>query len=77
MAPMYALLANNKNELKISIKLAEPKLFNSNTMKDCPWLSTLKRYFIVVGLTYMAQKAADTEAACQDAVALISGNAAR
>ena len=34
MTPMHALLANNKNQLQISIKLTEPKQFNGNTMQD-------------------------------------------
>ena len=63
MKTTHALLAN-KNWLKISIKLVEPKLFNGNTMQAHTWLSTLKYYFIVVGLAYTATKADDTEAAC-------------
>ena len=46
-------------------------------MQAHAWLSTLKRYFIAVGLTYKATEAADTLAACQDTVALMTGNAAR
>ena len=41
------------------------------------WLSALKCYFIVVGLTYTATKAVDTEAVWQYAVALIAGNTVR
>ena len=41
------------------------------------WLSVLKRYFIMVGLTHTATKAADTEAMYQYAVALMAGNAVR
>ena len=40
-------------------------------------LSALKWYFIAIGLTYKATKAADTLAACHYAVALIAGNAVR
>ena len=75
--PIHALLANNKNQTQITIKLAEPKQFNGNTMQACTWVLTLKHYFIVVGIAYTATKAADTEAACQYAVVLISGNTAR
>ena len=41
------------------------------------WLSTLKRYFIAVGLVYKATEASDTLAACQYAVVLMAGNVAR
>ena len=40
-------------------------------------LSTLICYFIVVGITYIATEAANTEAVCQYAVVLMGGNAAR
>ena len=63
MIPVHALLAN-QNWLQISIKLAEPRLFNRNIAQAQAWLSTLKCYFTVVGLTYMATKAADVEAVC-------------
>ena len=63
-----ALLAN-KNQPQIIIKLVEPKPFNSNTTQAHAWLSTLKCYFIVVGLTYTATEAANLEAAYQYAVA--------
>ena len=46
-------------------------------MQAQPWLSTLKYYFIVVGITYIATKAADPEEACQCSVALTVGNAIR
>ena len=69
---MHTLLAN-KNWPQISIKLVEPRSFNSNTMQAQACLSTLKHYFIAVGITYTATKAADTEAACQYAVVLIAG----
>ena len=46
-------------------------------MQAILWLSTLKQYFVVVGLTYTATKAADTEAMCQYTVVLMAGNAAR
>ena len=55
----------------------EPKPFTGNTTKSHAWFSTLKCYFIVVGLTYTATEAAETEAACQYAVALMAGNTAR
>ena len=77
MTPTHAPLANNKNQPQISIKLAEPKPFNSNTIQACAWLSALKWYFIVVGLTFTATEAADMEAACQYTVVLMAGNAAR
>ena len=54
----------------------ELKPFNGNTMQAWAWLSTLKHYFIILGTTYMATDAADTEAAYQHAVALMGGNAA-
>ena len=41
------------------------------------WLSALKCYFIVVGLTYTAIEAADTEAAHKYAVVLMASNTAR
>ena len=75
--PAYAPLANNKNQPQISIKLAKPKPFNGNPMQAHMWLSAVKHYFIVVGLTYTATEAADTEAVCQYAVALMSSNAVR
>ena len=57
-------LAQNSNQPQISIKLAEPKPFNFNTMQVHTWLSILKLYFFVVGLTYAATKEADTLAVC-------------
>ena len=77
MIPVHAPLTNKKNWPQISIKLAEPKLFYSNTMQARIWLSTFKHHFMAVGLTYTATKAADTEAVCQYVVAQMSGNAAR
>ena len=77
MIPAYTPLTQNRNQPQISIKLAKPKPFNSNTMQAHVCLSTLKYYFIVVGLTYAATKAADTQAACHYAVVLMSGNAAQ
>ena len=74
---MHAPLANNNNQLQIDIKIAEPKPFNDNTMQACAWLSTLKRCFIAVGLTYIATEAANTQAACHYAVGLMAGNASR
>ena len=74
---MHAPLAHSNNWPQISIKLVEPKPFNSNTMQACAWLSTLKQYLIIVGLTYKATEVADTLAACQYAVALMAGNGAR
>ena len=41
------------------------------------WFSTLKYYFIMVGITYVATDAANTEAAYQYAVAIMGGNDAR
>ena len=40
-------------------------------------LSAWKCCFIVVGIIYIATKAADTEAVCQYAVKLMGGNAKR
>ena len=72
----YDTLANN-NYLQNSIKLVEPKSFNGNTMQGHAWLSILKCYFIVLGLTFTAAEAADTEAVCQYAVVLMASNTAR
>ena len=72
MTPMHAPLAN-KNKVEIRIKLEEPRPFYGNTMQAYAWLYALKYYYILVGLTYTATKAADTEASCQYAVALMSG----
>ena len=77
MIPAYAPLAYSNNQPQISIKLVEPKPFNGNTMQAQTWLFTLKQYFIAIGLIYKATKAAETLAACQYAVALMAGNAAR
>ena len=77
MIPGCAPVANSNNQLQISIKLAELKPFTGNTILACAWLSTLKWYFIAVGLTYKATKAADTLAVGQYAVALMAGNATR
>ena len=41
------------------------------------WLSALKQYFIAIGLTYKATKAANTLAVCQYAVVLMAGKVAR
>ena len=41
------------------------------------WLSTLKHYFIIVSITYIATKEANTEAVYQYAVVLMGGNAVR
>ena len=76
MLPVHAPLAI-KNQLQIIIKLAKPRPFNGNTIQAHIWLSTLKCYLIVVGLTYTATKASDTEAAYQYAVGLMAGNAAK
>ena len=38
---------------------------------------SFKHYFIAVGITFIATKAAETEAVCQYIVALMGGNAAR
>ena len=46
-------------------------------MQTQVWLSALKYYFIVVGITYIATKVTKIEAACHYAVALMGGNAAR
>ena len=46
-------------------------------MQACAGLSALKQYFIAVGLIYKATKASGTLAACQYAMALMAGNAAR
>ena len=45
-------------------------------MQAQAWLSTLKYYFIAVGIIYVATKAAGTEAACQYTVELMGGNTA-
>ena len=55
----------------------EPNPFYYNTTQAHEWLSILKYYFIVVGFTYAATKAADAEAVYQYTVVLMSGNAAR
>ena len=77
MIPACALLTHSNNRPQISIKLAEPKLFNGNTMQACVWLSALKQYFIAIGLIYKAPKASGTLAAYQYAVVLMVGNVAR
>ena len=77
MIPTYAPLIYSNNQPQISIKLVEPKPFNGNTLQAHVWLSTLKWYFIAVGLVYKATKASGTLAACQYAVALMAGNMAR
>ena len=77
MTPVHAPLIHINNWPQISIKLAEPKPFNGNTMQARAWLSALKRYFIAIGLIYKATEASGTLAACQYAVALMAGNAAR
>ena len=46
-------------------------------MQAQAFLSALKHYFIAVGITYIATKAADTEIACQYFVVLMAGNIAR
>ena len=46
-------------------------------MQAWAWFSALKHYFIVVGITYVATEAADTEAAYQYTVRLMGSNAAR
>ena len=73
---MCAPLAN-RNWPQISIKLAELKLFNSNTTQAQAWLSALKHHFIVVGITYIATNAANTEAVCYYTKFLMAGNAVR
>ena len=74
MKPACAQLAN-RNCLLISIKLVAPKPFNGNNTQAQACLSTLKCYFIVVGITYETTKATNTKAACQYAVVLMGGNA--
>ena len=74
---MHSLLISNNNKPQINIKLVETKPFNRNNMQACAWLSALEWYFIEVGLTYAATEAADTLAAYQYEVVLMSGNAAR
>ena len=59
---MHVPLANH-NKLKIIIKLVDPKPLNGNIMQASAWLSFLEYYFIVFGLIYTANKAANTEAA--------------
>ena len=76
MIPAHGPLAK-RNQPIISIKLAKLKSFNGNTTHAPVWLSTIKCYYIVVGITYIASSTANTEAAYQYAVALIGGNAAR
>ena len=51
--------------------------FNGNTTQAQAWLSTVKHYFIALVITYVATDSADTEAACQYAVALMAGNTTR
>ena len=46
-------------------------------MQARAWLSTLEHYSIVVEITYIATKAANTEAAYLYTVALMGGNIAR
>ena len=46
------------------MKLVELKQFNGNIMLAQSWLSTLKYYFIAVGIAFIATKAADKEAVC-------------
>ena len=46
-------------------------------MQAQAWLSTLKYYFFVTRIPYVATKAANTEAACQYAVVLMGGNNVR
>ena len=64
MTPMHAPLIYSNNRPQINIKLVEPEPFNGNTTQACVCLSTLKRYFIAIGLTYKATGAADTLAEC-------------
>ena len=74
MTPERAPLIHINNQPQISIKLAEPKPFNGNTMQAHIWLSALKQYFIAIGLVYKATEASGTLAVCQYAVALMAGN---
>ena len=53
------------------------KPFNGYTMQAWACLSALKCYFIAVGISYIATKAADTEVACQYIVILIEGYTTR
>ena len=46
-------------------------------MQTQAWFFALRHYFITVGIIYTATEAADTEAVCQYAVALMVGNATR
>ena len=55
----------------------DPKPINDKIIQAWAWLSALKCYFIIIGITCIATKAADAEAACQYAMALMGGNAAR
>ena len=41
----------------ISAKLAEPKHFAGKGQEARLWLSTLKKYYIAVGINYMTTKA--------------------
>ena len=77
MTPTHAPLIHSNNQPQISIKLAEPKPFNGNTMQAYAWLSALKRCFIAIGLFYKATKASGTLAVCQYAMALMASNEAR
>ena len=77
MTTSYAPLANNNYQPQMSIRLAERKPFTGKTMQACVWLFILKRYFIATGFIYKSTETADTPAACQYAVVLMVGNAAR
>ena len=40
--------------ISISAKLVDPKHFAGKGQEACLWLSALKRYYIVVGIRYVA-----------------------
>ena len=63
--------------ISISAKLAEPKHFAGKGQEARSWLSALKRYYIAVGINYVTAEGQATLQACQYAVALMTGNAAR
>lgn len=63
--------------ISISAKLAEPKHFAGKGQEARSWLSALKRYYIAVGIKFVTTEEHTTLQACQYAVALMTGNAAR
>ena len=58
----------------ISLKLAEPKHFTGKQADAKSWISTLKRYFLAVGVPYTGD---GTERAARYAIALMAGNASK